>query len=259
MRTHTVLSLETVFAATISLALLAGTAARAGSPASPFIRVGPQAIDANAAGVGQFAKADVGLDQSRNTVARHAGGRVNDADQQSGEPVKDRRLADVRAADDGDERDRHGLAPGDSNAGREYLADEVRGRGSSLIYGTLSSRRVLRQRPRYPTGKSPALVIGIERNKRDDWRDCPMARCEQGYLCEVCGRDVEEITDSDLYLRYILGEVPLYQLHQLRERHVQPLLLAVEAVGLREVDPDDESGFAAATSETSRYASSPPT
>jgi len=48
-----------------------------------------------------------------------------------------------------------------------------------------------------------------------------MARCEQGYLCEVCGRDVEEITDSDLYLRYILGEVPLYQLHQLRERHVR--------------------------------------
>src|SRR5262245_6170085 len=48
-----------------------------------------------------------------------------------------------------------------------------------------------------------------------------MARCEQGYLCEVCGRDVEEITDSDLYLRYVLGEVPLYQLHQLRERHVR--------------------------------------
>ena len=48
-----------------------------------------------------------------------------------------------------------------------------------------------------------------------------MARCEQGYLCEVCGRDVEEITGSDLYLRYVLGEVPLYQLHQLRERHVR--------------------------------------
>jgi len=48
-----------------------------------------------------------------------------------------------------------------------------------------------------------------------------MARCDQGYLCEVCGRDVEEITESDLYLRYVLGEVPLYQLHQLRERHVR--------------------------------------
>ena len=34
-----------------------------------------------------------------------------------------------------------------------------------------------------------------------------MAGCERGYLCTVCGQDVEEITDSDLYLRYVLGEV----------------------------------------------------
>jgi hypothetical protein len=48
-----------------------------------------------------------------------------------------------------------------------------------------------------------------------------MARCEQGYLCEVCGQDVGEITDSDLYLRYVLGEVPPEQLHLLRERHIR--------------------------------------
>jgi len=48
-----------------------------------------------------------------------------------------------------------------------------------------------------------------------------MARCDQGYLCEVCGRDVEVITESDLYLRYILGEVPIFHLHQLPERHVR--------------------------------------
>ena len=48
-----------------------------------------------------------------------------------------------------------------------------------------------------------------------------MARCETGYLCEVCGRDVEAITESDLYLRYVLGEVPIYVLHQLPERHVR--------------------------------------
>ena len=48
-----------------------------------------------------------------------------------------------------------------------------------------------------------------------------MARCEQGYLCDVCGHEVEEITDSDLYLRYVLGEVPPEQLHLLRERHVR--------------------------------------
>jgi hypothetical protein len=48
-----------------------------------------------------------------------------------------------------------------------------------------------------------------------------MARCEKGYLCEVCGREVAEITDSDLYLRYVLGEVPPEQLHLLRERHIR--------------------------------------
>ena len=48
-----------------------------------------------------------------------------------------------------------------------------------------------------------------------------MARCEQGYLCDVCGQDVAEITESDLYLRYVLGEVPPEQLHQLRERHLR--------------------------------------
>ena len=48
-----------------------------------------------------------------------------------------------------------------------------------------------------------------------------MARCEQGYLCEICGLEVAEITDSDLYLRYVLGEVPPEQLHLLRERHLR--------------------------------------
>jgi hypothetical protein len=48
-----------------------------------------------------------------------------------------------------------------------------------------------------------------------------MARCEQGYLCDVCGQDVAEIIDSDLYLRYVLGEVPPDQLHLLRERHIR--------------------------------------
>jgi hypothetical protein len=48
-----------------------------------------------------------------------------------------------------------------------------------------------------------------------------MARCETGYLCDVCGGDVEEITESDLYLRYILGEVPPEKLDALRERHIR--------------------------------------
>jgi hypothetical protein len=48
-----------------------------------------------------------------------------------------------------------------------------------------------------------------------------LALCEQGYLCEVCGGDVEEITDSELYLRYVLGQVPPEKLHLLRERHIR--------------------------------------
>lgn len=48
-----------------------------------------------------------------------------------------------------------------------------------------------------------------------------MARCDQGYLCEVCGGDVAEMRDSDLYLRYVLGEVPIFVLHQQPERHIR--------------------------------------
>jgi len=48
-----------------------------------------------------------------------------------------------------------------------------------------------------------------------------MARCEQGYLCDVCGKEVEEIVDSDLYLRYVLGEVPPDRLMRTPERHVR--------------------------------------
>jgi hypothetical protein len=48
-----------------------------------------------------------------------------------------------------------------------------------------------------------------------------MAGCERGYLCTVCGQDVEEITDSDLYLRYVLGEVAWAVLHEFPERHLR--------------------------------------
>lgn len=48
-----------------------------------------------------------------------------------------------------------------------------------------------------------------------------MARCDEGYRCEVCGRDVEAVIDSDLYLRYVLGEAPLELLHRLPERHIR--------------------------------------
>ncbi len=48
-----------------------------------------------------------------------------------------------------------------------------------------------------------------------------MAHCERGYLCEVCGDEVEDITQSDLYLRYIIGEIAARQLLSARERHLR--------------------------------------
>jgi hypothetical protein len=48
-----------------------------------------------------------------------------------------------------------------------------------------------------------------------------MALCDQGYLCVVCGSEVEEIVDSDLYLRYVLGELPPEKLHLHKERHIR--------------------------------------
>lgn len=48
-----------------------------------------------------------------------------------------------------------------------------------------------------------------------------MARCERGYLCDVCGEEVAEIVDSDLYLNYILGLVEPRALLSRPERHIR--------------------------------------
>lgn len=48
-----------------------------------------------------------------------------------------------------------------------------------------------------------------------------MAKCDEGYRCEVCGRDVDDITESDLYLRYVIGQVDPETLHTSPERHIR--------------------------------------
>lgn len=48
-----------------------------------------------------------------------------------------------------------------------------------------------------------------------------MAKCDEGYRCEICGGDVEEITDSDLYLRFVIGLVDPETLHTTQERHLR--------------------------------------
>ena len=48
-----------------------------------------------------------------------------------------------------------------------------------------------------------------------------MAKCDEGYLCEVCGKDVANLTESDLYLRYIVGMLDPEVLHTTPERHIR--------------------------------------
>jgi hypothetical protein len=48
-----------------------------------------------------------------------------------------------------------------------------------------------------------------------------VAGCERGYLCTACSREVEELPESELYLRYVMGEVPWDQLHRFPERHIR--------------------------------------
>lgn len=48
-----------------------------------------------------------------------------------------------------------------------------------------------------------------------------MAKCDEGYFCDVCGKDVAELTDSDLYLRYVIGLLDPEVLHTTKERHIR--------------------------------------
>lgn len=46
-------------------------------------------------------------------------------------------------------------------------------------------------------------------------------KCDEGYLCDVCGQDVANLTDSDLYLRYVVGMLDPEVLHTTPERHLR--------------------------------------
>jgi len=48
-----------------------------------------------------------------------------------------------------------------------------------------------------------------------------MAKCDQGYICHVCGAPVEDILDSDLYLRFVIGRAQLETLHREPECHIR--------------------------------------
>ncbi|MCP4172937.1 MAG: hypothetical protein GY758_19430 [Fuerstiella sp.] len=48
-----------------------------------------------------------------------------------------------------------------------------------------------------------------------------MAKCDQGYLCEICGEEVASIRESDLYLRYVTGQMNSRELLASPERHLR--------------------------------------
>lgn len=48
-----------------------------------------------------------------------------------------------------------------------------------------------------------------------------MAGCEKGYDCDRCGAYVENVRESELYLRYVLGAVPYEALTAEPERHIR--------------------------------------
>lgn len=47
-----------------------------------------------------------------------------------------------------------------------------------------------------------------------------MARCDEGYLCHICGEEVKRIDESTLYLQYVLGWLAVEQLRQHPEAHL---------------------------------------
>ncbi|MEZ6096290.1 MAG: hypothetical protein R3C03_19030 [Pirellulaceae bacterium] len=48
-----------------------------------------------------------------------------------------------------------------------------------------------------------------------------MAKCDEGYLCSICGEEVSRLTDSELYLRYVVGMVAAELLHTTPDRHLR--------------------------------------
>lgn len=48
-----------------------------------------------------------------------------------------------------------------------------------------------------------------------------MAKCDEGYLCDVCGQDVGNVTESQLYLMFVIGELDPELLHTSNERHIR--------------------------------------
>jgi hypothetical protein len=69
-----------------------------------------------------------------------------------------------------------------------------------------------------------------------------MAKCDEGYLCSVCGGDVENITDSDLYLRYVIGLLDPELLHAQPEKHIRCNPTLAQFIVSDEFEPVEAEG-----------------
>jgi hypothetical protein len=72
--------------------------------------------------------------------------------------------------------------------------------------------------------------------------DGMMAGCERGYLCTVCGEDVEEITDSVRYLRDVLGEVAWDDLDRSPEAHIRCDPILAQFIVAEDFEPVSANG-----------------
>lgn len=70
-----------------------------------------------------------------------------------------------------------------------------------------------------------------------------MAQCDEGYLCDVCHEEVEEIVDSDLYLTFVLGLVKFEQLTQSPERHIRCNPVQAQFIVHPEFEPVEVDGL----------------
>jgi hypothetical protein len=48
-----------------------------------------------------------------------------------------------------------------------------------------------------------------------------MAKCDEGYLCSVCGEEVKRLIDSSLYLQYVIGWIEPQSLHRTPDIHLR--------------------------------------
>ncbi|MEO9595753.1 hypothetical protein [Rhodopirellula bahusiensis] len=81
-----------------------------------------------------------------------------------------------------------------------------------------------------------------------------MAKCDEGYRCEVCGEDVMSIVDSDLYLRYVIGHLDPEKLHVSPERHIRCNPVLAQCIRDERVESAEVTGPFALTELDSDHA-----